>query len=209
MVSAPEKPRPQQQLRLDQARLKSWQAWEAEGVPVEYMDRLQSPHGLTREERETRINYLHNSTIAEVMTARAQWMRRLEGAGLKPIKIMAFECGDGEVRWYSMPKGWAKRPYGQTRKGKHLTWEVWQAKGVLVQHTGQHYEELETCLAIIDAQLMLEIDTCNKQWHRRLEVEGAKPYAIDASLDGHGEARAYLVPKSWVKLPGPGRTTRK
>ena len=83
--------------------------------------------------------------------------------------------------------------------------------GVLVQHTSHNFptDEQETCLAFLDSEPLMEIDTCHKQWHRRLEAEGAKPYAIDISTEGYGESRAYLVPKSWVKLPGPGRTSRK
>ncbi len=199
------------QLKLDRTRFKPWQIWESEGVPVEYMTRLQSPDGLTREGRETTVKFLHNATIAEVMTALAQWVSRLEGSGLKPIRILAFEQGDGEMRWYPVPKGWIKRPYGHTRKGKYLRWEDWQSQGVFIQHSSQHFplEERETCLALIDSEPMMEIDTCYEQWHRRLEAEGAQPYAIDAALDGHGESRSYQVPKSWVRLPGPLKPRRK
>jgi hypothetical protein len=61
--------------------------------------------------------------------------------------------------------------------------------------------EQETSVNFLENQPLAEINTCRKDWHRRLENEGARPQSIDAARDSGGEFRWYLVPKSWVKLP--------
>lgn len=134
-------------------------------------------------------------------------MRRLEGMGAIPLRIEAYEQGDGEMRWYRVPVSWVKRPYppaSQRKGGKYLSWQDWKEKGVRVQHTGDTFPrpEQETSFSMIDTEPKLEINTCRKAWQRRLESEGAVSWIIDASRDGHAECRCYLVPKSWAKLPG-------
>ncbi|HZA21086.1 MAG TPA: hypothetical protein VFA32_00495 [Dehalococcoidia bacterium] len=144
---------------------------------------------------------------AEILAARQDWMRRLEGMGAIPLRIEAYEQGDGEMRWYRVPVSWVKRPYppaSQRKGGKYLSWQDWKEKGVRVQHTGDTFPrpEQETSFSMIDTEPKLEINTCRKAWQRRLESEGAVSWIIDASRDGHAECRCYLVPKSWAKLPG-------
>ena len=188
-------------------RYREWQEWQSLGVPIEWFPKAKAPTGLLRDERETAVNFWASDQHAEILASRPEWMVRLEGMGATPHHIEAYEKGDGEMRWYQVPLSWVKRPYppaSQRKAGKYLTWQAWEAKGVRVQHTAETFPrpEQETSFSLIDTEAKMEINTCSKAWQRRLEAEGAQPWSIDAARDGHGECRCYLVPKSWVKLPG-------
>jgi hypothetical protein len=135
-------------------------------------------------------------------------MRRIEGLGIKPHDILAFAQGDGEMRQYRIPKQWVRRPYppDDQKKGRHKSvseWEAqWESEGIntfrKVQHTAYHFapEENETTINFLETEPLAEINTCRKDWHRRLENEAARPESIDAARDGGGEFRWYKVPNA-------------
>ena len=66
---------------------------------------------LPRAERETTLAFNDAETKAEVTTCRHDWMRQLERYGAVPETIQVFEHGDGEHRWYIVPKSWITKPY--------------------------------------------------------------------------------------------------
>ena len=71
---------------------------EAAGVRV---DRIKGH--LAMEERETGVAFLETDTHAEVTTANAQWIKRIESLGYKPKYVAIYEDG-GEIRVYDVPK---------------------------------------------------------------------------------------------------------
>jgi len=157
-------------------------------------------------ERETAVGYMETDSRADIVTSSVPWMKRLEARGSRPYKIRAFERGTGEQRYYSVPKAWIMCPYpsaSRRKAGKYLTWELWQERGVKVQHTANDFPraERETALSFIESEPMMEINTCQAVWQRRLESCGATPQGIDSPLDALAEFRWYIVPKSWAKLP--------
>jgi hypothetical protein len=199
---------PQQPLLIAEgaARFLSAEEWANRGVHLERVTAKNAPHGLTMEERETSIAFVETDNYADVMTCHATWMRRLEMMGAKPWDILVFERGDGEMRQYRIPRRWVRRPYpadSQRRPGKYKSAEEWAAEGVLLQHTAEHFPlaEQESSVNFLQTEPLAEVNTCRKDWHRRLENEGARPESIDAARDGHGEFRWYRIPKGWLKLP--------
>jgi hypothetical protein len=79
--------------------------WERRGV------RIQRTSGdLPRSDRETAFNFNAAEQLAEVNTCRPEWHRRLEQCGAVPESIQVYEVGDGEFRWYLVPKSWIKLP---------------------------------------------------------------------------------------------------
>ncbi len=160
--------------------LPDWQEWEALGVKIELWSREKAPNGLLREERESCVNFVGTDTYTEILAARPDWMRRIERLGVTPTRIEAYEKGDGERRWYQIPVSWVRRPYppaSGNKGGKHHAWQKWAEMGVPVQHSADSFPraEQETSSAFTDAETMMEIGTCNKSWHRRLEAEGCRP----------------------------------
>jgi hypothetical protein len=186
--------------------LSSAREWESQGVRVEWVDAKKAPRGLSLEERETSIAFVESDTYADVMTCSSTWMRRLEMMGAKPWDILAFERGDGEMRKYRIPRKWVRRPYpadSQRKPGEYRCAAEWAAEGILLQHTADHFglPEQETSVNFLQTGVLAEVNTCRKDWHRRLEGEGARPESIDAARDGGGEFRWYKIPRHWVKLP--------
>ena len=70
---------------------------------------------LPRSERETGLSFIDSESVAEVNTCRKDWMRRLENDGAVPESIQTYEDGEGEFRWYVIPKGWVKKPSRTSR----------------------------------------------------------------------------------------------
>ena len=87
-------------------RFRSAAEWAALGVKVQKM-----AGDLPRAERETTLAFNDAETKAEVTTCRHDWMRQLERYGAVPETIQVFEHGDGEHRWYIVPKSWITKPY--------------------------------------------------------------------------------------------------
>ena len=87
-------------------RFRSAEEWAALGVKVQKM-----AGDLPRAERETTLAFNDAETKAEVTTCRHDWMRQLERYGAVPETIQVFEHGDGEHRWYIVPKSWITKPY--------------------------------------------------------------------------------------------------
>lgn len=80
--------------------------WEALGVR-----RQRAAGELTRSERETSLSFIETERKAEVNTSNIAWMKRLEGCGAVPESIQTYAIGDGQFRWYIVPKKWIKKPY--------------------------------------------------------------------------------------------------
>jgi hypothetical protein len=135
-------------------------------------------------------------------------MHRVEELGAKPIKITAFKRGDGETRYYLVPKSWIRRPYGpgiSTKPKLRRSATDWEALGVRVQRTTGDLPrpERETTFDFIESERDAEVTTCQADWQRRLENEGARPESIQVYDGGTVEHRWYIVAKSWIKLPSP------
>ena len=165
------------------------------------------PDGLRREERETIVGFLESDTLAEVMTCNNEWMRRLEGIGATPLKIVAFKRGNGQMRYYRVSKRWIRRPYPSLKQlGRYKSADEWHHEGVHVQHALGDFpkSERETTFAFLEAGELsdgMEINTCDRAWQRRLENDGARPESIQVYEGAAAEFRWYLVPRTWVKLP--------
>ena len=85
---------------------------EAAGVRV---DRIKGH--LALEERETGVAFLETDAHAEVTTANAQWIKRIESLGYKPKYVTIYEDG-GEIRVYDVPKRIIQMPSDQ-RQSSH------------------------------------------------------------------------------------------
>ena len=178
--------------------------WECAGISVEWVSAKDAPVGLMRVERETSVAYLETDTLADIMTCNVLWMRRIESMGVGPTKIVAFERGNGQIRHYQIPKHWVRRPYPSVNQpGRYRSAEEWKSEGVLVQYSTGDFpkSERETSLSFIATEPLMEINTCNKSWHRRLEQAGAKPESIQVHEGAAAEFRWYLTPRRWSKLP--------
>ena len=75
---------------------------------------------LPRAERETTLAFNDAETKAEVTTCRHDWMRQLERYGAVPETIQVFEHGDGEHRWYIVPKSWITKPYPEEARARSI-----------------------------------------------------------------------------------------
>ena len=58
--------------------------------------------------------------------------------------------------------------------------------------------------SFIETEALMEINTCDRAWQRRLENDGAGPGYIQVYDGAAAEFRWYLVPRSWAKLPARG-----
>ena len=88
-----------------QAKYRTAEEWASLDI------RVQKTSGdLPRSERETTVAFINSERDAEVITCEASWMRRLERDGAVPQSIQVFEGGEGESRWYVIPKSWARMP---------------------------------------------------------------------------------------------------
>ena len=154
------------------------------------------------------MGYTESEAQADVMTCSNRWQRRLEGLGVKPTKIIAFKRGGGESRYYRVPKSWVRRPHGPGSSIKPIprrSASEWEAQGVRIQRTTGDLprSERETTFDFIETERDAEVITCEANWQRRLENEGAHPESIQVYDGGKVEHRWYLVPRTWVKLPSP------
>ena len=59
---------------------------------------------LSREERETIINFNEAESIVNVFTYNPKWQRRVKEMGIKPIRT------EGLAREYEFPKKWLRLP---------------------------------------------------------------------------------------------------
>ena len=178
--------------------------WQATGVPVEWVSAKAAPDGLRREERETSLGYMETDTMAEVMTCTLEWMRRIESMGSTPTKIVAFERGNGQMRYYQIPKRWVRRPYASSKgPGRYRSADEWLHEGVRVQRALGDFPmfERETAISFIETEPLMEVNTCDRAWQRRLENDGARPESIQVYDGAAAEFRWYLTPRSWSKLP--------
>jgi len=88
------------------AKYRTADEWAALGIKVQ-----KTSGDLPRTERETGLSFIDSEKDCEVNTCRPAWMRRLERDGAIPESIQIYEEGDGEFRWYVIPKAWVKMPY--------------------------------------------------------------------------------------------------
>lgn len=93
-------------------RFRTAPEWAELGVRVQH-----TTGDLPRSERETGVSFIDSEDTAEVNTCRKDWMRRMENDGAVPESIQTFQDGEGEFRWYVVPKGWVKKPYKTVRRG--------------------------------------------------------------------------------------------
>ena len=195
---------PAKSLKRPTGRHQTAQEWEGLGVPVTWFD----AH-LLLEERETGVHFLEADRLAEVYTARTSWQRRLEVAGYRPTKILAYTKGGGDFRTYQVPKTAIMMPYppkSLEKPGKYLSAEQWEQKGVRVQRTTGVLPrtDRETSISFLEAGELsgdLEVSTCHPTWQKRMERKGAVPQSIQLYEHAGGEHRWYVVPKAWVKRP--------
>ena len=59
---------------------------------------------LTREEKETIINFNEGEPMVNVFTYNKRWQRRMKEMGIKPI------CTEGQAKEYKFPKKWLRLP---------------------------------------------------------------------------------------------------
>ena len=205
--NATRRPRdPAKALKRPSGRHQTVQEWEGLGVPVTWCD-----FNLRGEEKDTNVHFLEADRLAEVYTARASWQRRLEVAGYRPTKIIAYTKGGGDFRIYEIPKKSIMMPYPPKRlekAGKYLSAEQWEQKGVRVQRTTGDLPKTdrETSISFLEAGELsgdLEVSTCHPTWQKRMERKGAVPQSIQLYELAGGEHRWYVVPKAWVKRPSP------
>jgi len=177
---------------------------QAAGVPVEWVTAKAAPEGLLRYERETCVNFMETDPLADFRTSDLACIRRLEAMGIAPIKIVAFETGTGQTRYYQVPRRWIRRPYPpSSQPGVHKSADQWNMEGVSVLYSTGDFpkSERETSLSVIATEPLMEINTCDHAWQRRMENDGAKPEFIHVYEGAAAEFRYYLVPCSWFKRP--------
>ena len=73
-------------------------ALEVAGVQV-----AQVKGHLALEERETGVSFLEGDSRAEITTANAKWIQRIESLGYWPIHVTIYQDG-GDIRVYNVPK---------------------------------------------------------------------------------------------------------
>lgn len=59
---------------------------------------------LTREEKETIINFNEGEPMVNVFTYNKRWQRRMKEMGIEPIRI------EGQAKEYGFPKKWLRLP---------------------------------------------------------------------------------------------------
>lgn len=59
---------------------------------------------LTREEKETIINFNEGEPMVNVLTYNKRWQRRMKEMGIEPIRI------EGQAKEYEFPKKWLRLP---------------------------------------------------------------------------------------------------
>ena len=88
--------------------------WEQKGVRVQ-----RTTGELPRTDRETSISFLEAWDLSgnlEVATCHPTWQKRMERKGALPQSIQLYEHGEGDHRWYIVPKAWAKMPSPRGRR---------------------------------------------------------------------------------------------
>ena len=174
---------------------------------------------LVKADRETSVSFYDVSCrIAEITTANVKWQNRLESLGIIPVSLTRFEGDKAEIRYYDkVPLNLIKLPANGRRgakkvRDKKLSAKEWKKEGVAVYHISDYTidsGERETCIHFCETDKKAWILTSQNKWQNRIESLGVSPYIIYTYKATRVEAREYMVPINFIKLPSSGKRVKK